>query len=110
MAKISDVVLSGHTGRYTFEVYPTDTTFSPIGAVYVFTNRTVDANGTGSHTLLYIGQTDSLATRIPNHEKWPCAQRNGANCICIHADNGETSRINKETDLRAAHTTPCNDQ
>ncbi len=110
MAKISDVTFSGESGRYAFEVYPINTVFSADGAVYVFSKRTVDPSGKGTHLLLYLGQTDSLKERIPNHEKWPCVIRHGTNCICIHRDNSEESRLEKETDLRAVHSTPCNDQ
>jgi hypothetical protein len=110
MAKIADATFKGKTGSYSFEVYSADTSFNAVGAVYIFTKRTVDAEGKGSHTLLYIGQTDSLKDRIPNHEKWPCVKRNGVNCICVHRDDDENSRLAKETDLRAANNTPCNDQ
>ena len=110
MSKISDATFSGKTGKYDFQVYSADTTFKAVGALYVFTKRTVDASGKGTHDLLYIGETDSLADRIPNHEKWPCVRRNGVNCICVHRDDGEASRLGKESDLRAGNATPCNDQ
>ena len=110
MAKITDATFSGETGKYAFEVYPSDTTFNSVAAVYVFTKRTVDSSGKGTHEFIYIGETESLATRIPNHEKWPCARRNGVNCICVHRDTNEDSRLAKEADLRAANRTPCNDQ
>jgi hypothetical protein len=109
MSKIATATFKGASGTaYDFEAWTTDTTFSQVGAVYVFTKRTVGADGKGSHTLLYIGQTDNLANRIPNHEKWSCANKNGVNCICTHRDNSEKSRIAKETDLINANNTPCN--
>lgn len=110
MAKITDATFKGKTGQYTFEVYTADTSFNAVGGVYIFSKRAVDTEGKGSHTFLYIGQTDSLKDRISNHEKWPCARRNGVNCICVHRDGSEDSRLAKEADLRAAHSTPCNDQ
>ena len=110
MAKIADASFKGETGTYQFQVYPTDTTFKAVGAVYIFTKRTVDSAGKGSHTLLYIGQTDSPADRIPDHEKWPCVRKNGGNCICVHVDDDEDSRLSKESDLLAGNDTPCNDQ
>lgn len=110
MSKIADATFEGSNGSYCFGVYPVDTSFKAVGAVYIFTQRTEDAAGKGTHSFLYIGQTDSLADRLPRHEKWPCARRNGVNCICVHVDNDEGSRLYKETDLRAANNTPCNDQ
>lgn len=110
MSKIADAEFKGKTGIYSFQVYPLETTFNSVGAVYIFTKRTVDASGKGTHKLIYIGQTDSLADRIPSHEKWPCIQRNNANCICIHRDDNATSRLSKEADLLAAEKPPCNEQ
>ena len=108
MAKIADATFSGKKDSYKFEVYPIDTTFEAVGAAYIFTKRTVDSSGKGTHVFIYIGQTDSLADRIPNHEKWPCIKRNNANCICIHLDNNEQSRLKKEEDLIAGNNAPCN--
>jgi len=110
MPKIADATFKGQKGEYTFEVYPTETTFNDVGAVYVFSKRVVNASGKGTHTLLYVGQTDSLADRIPNHEKWSCAVRNGVNCICVHRDDNEQSRRAKEADLLAINNPPCNDR
>lgn len=106
MTKISDAEFNG----YAFEVYSPDTTFNNVGAVYIFTKRIVDSNDQGTHTLLYIGQTESLQDRIPGHKKWSCANRNGVNCICVHEDDDETSRLSKETVLRRSNSTPCNNQ
>lgn len=108
MAKITDATFKGQLGTYPFEVFPIDQQFNDVGAVYIFTKRTVDAAGKGNHKFIYIGQADSLKDRIPNHEKWPCVNRNGANCICVHRDDDEDSRLSKETDLRAGNQTPCN--
>src|SRR5258708_7060330 len=106
MAKIADATFRGESGNYGFEVYGVDTTFNAVGAVYVFSHREVGSDGKGLHTLLYIGQTDSLKDRIPDHEKWPCARRHGVNCICVHREAHEKSRLQKETDLRGENNTP----
>ncbi len=106
MGQISNAIFSG----YDFKVYPADATFNDVGAVYIFTKRIVDSNNKGAHTLLYIGQTESLQDRIPNHEKWSCVNNNGVNCICIHRDNNEKSRFDKETAIRNSNDTPCNNQ
>jgi hypothetical protein len=110
MGKIADATFKGKTGSYKFEVYSADTSFNDVGAVYIFTKRTVGSDGKGTHEFLYIGQTESLRDRIPNHEKWECATFNGVNCICVHRDDSETSRLDKESDLIAGNSTPCNDQ
>ena len=75
MSKIADATFHGNTGTYNFGVYTTDTVFIDVGAVYIFSKRVVGADGKGTHTFLYIGETHSLEDRIPYHEKWPCVQR-----------------------------------
>lgn len=42
---------------YTFEIYTADTEFNNVGAVYFFTRRN---DNSGSHSLLYIGQSGEL--------------------------------------------------
>lgn len=108
MSKIADATFRGETGTYNFGVYTTDTVFIDVGAVYIFSKRVVGTDGRGTHTFLYIGETHSLEDRIPYHEKWPCVQRNGVNCICVHQDDNAVSRRAKEADLLAAYKTPCN--
>ena len=108
MSKIADATFHGKTGTYSFGVYTPDTVFIDVGAVYIFSKRVVGTDGRGTHTFLYIGETHSLADRIPYHEKWPCVQRNGGNCICVHQDDNASSRKAKEKDLLDAHYTPCN--
>ena len=109
MAKITTATFNGKTGKYNFDVFPVETSFNAVGAVYIFTHLKVNPDGKGTHTLLYIGETESLKERIPNHEKWPCVKREDVNCICIHRDDNSTSRHAKEADLIAGNNTPCND-
>lgn len=108
MGKIADATFKGETGTYNFGVYTTDTVFIDVGAIYIFSKRVVDSDGRGRHTFLYIGQTSSLEDRIPYHDKWPCAQANGVNCICVHQDDDTNSRLKKEQDLLAVSTPQCN--
>ena len=110
MGKIADATFKGKFGTYAFEIYTTDTIFNFVGAVYIFSKRTVGSDGMGKHTFLYIGQTHSLKDRIPNHEKWHCARNYGVNCICVHRDNDANSRLHKELDLLSINKTPCNAQ
>lgn len=109
MSKLSTATFSGKKGKYEFTVYTADTNFKDVGAVYIFTKRTV-SKGNGTHDFLYIGETGELGTRIPNHEKWPCVKKNGCNCICVHNESSEKKRLEIEKDLRDAKSTPCNDQ
>ena len=96
----------GSGNSYPFEIYNQNQAFNNVSAVYIF------AQLTSSNTLkpLYIGESGELGTRIANHEKWPCANRNGVTHICVHQVAGEKARLDVETDLRRNYHTPCNDQ
>jgi hypothetical protein len=107
---INTVTFKGKVGSYTFEIYPVNQKFNSVAAIYIFAKMTTDTTGVSRYLPIYIGQTDSLADRIPTHEKWLCARFNGANTICVLRDDSMQSRLYKETDLRAAWNTPCNDQ
>ncbi len=57
MAKISNMILTGKSGRkYDLIVYTRDTTFKALAAVYVMSKR----NPNGNHDICYIGQTGDL--------------------------------------------------
>jgi len=109
MAKISDLTLTGKSGKkYDFEVYSIDTAFNEVAAVYAVTKRYKNSSNEFKHTVIYIGQTDNLKERHDNHHKEECFKRNDANCICVHQDSNEKSRLAKEADLIAAYDPPCN--
>jgi GIY-YIG catalytic domain len=110
MGKIATAIFKGKSGEnYSFNVYASEgTTFKKdIGGVYIFTKRTV-RDGKGSHSLLYIGETNSFGTRIPSHEKWSCVNKKNVNCICILRQDDEEERKAIETDLIQANSPPCN--
>jgi predicted GIY-YIG superfamily endonuclease len=109
MAKIADAVFTGKSGTtYNFQVYPFGQAFNAVGAVYIFTTRTVDALNKGTHTFAYIGQTGDLSERFDNHHKAVQIKAQNPNCICILVDNNEESRRAIETDMIAGNKTPCN--
>ena len=91
--------------KYTYEVYPIDTSFNAVPANYIFT-KIVD----GRYRPLYIGQTDNLKERItPAHHKWACAKRNGMTHIHVHQNAAESTRLAEERDLLANRNPVCND-
>jgi hypothetical protein len=111
MAKIGDAGFKGVSGAtYRFDVYTLDTKFNNIGALYIYSTRTVDSEGRGKHKVLYIGEARELKDRIAYHEMWPCFERYSVNCICIHPDKDEDSRLRKQADLLRAIETPCNEE
>ena len=111
MGKLASLTFIGASGTsYSFETYSLDSTFQNVGAVYIFTERTPIEKRDQNHREVYIGQTNELKDRIENHDKWDCLEFNGVNCICIHIDGDEASRLGKEADLIRHYKTPCNKQ
>ena len=88
---------SGNT--YKFTSFTTNTSFSDVGAVYIFTRRRLDSDGTYKYALLYVGETEELGTRIRNHEKWPCVNQYNCDSICVHREEDSSKRLSIEDDL-----------
>lgn len=109
MARISDVALSGLSGRtYRFGVFPLDAHFRNMGAVYVFSHRTLDSTGNENHAPVYIGQTGVLSDGLPDHKNRSNIKENKANCVCIHIDWDERLRARIEKDLMVYYNPPGN--
>ena len=110
MEDLGIITTTGESGAsYTFDVYSWGASFEPLGAVYLITKRAENPDGGYTHTLLYVGQTGDLSERFDDHHKASCFKLNGANCISIHFDDAESSRLRIEEDLIAEYTPTCND-
>jgi hypothetical protein len=108
MAKITDVTFVGKSKTsYTFEAYAFGTEFHALGAVYIFSVRTV-TNGKGSHDPIYIGETGDLSERFDQHHKAKCIKAKNPNCICIHLEEDGDTRLAIEMDLLGNRNPPCN--
>ena len=107
-----NITFVGDSGkRYNnFTAYTTNTSFNDVGAVYIFTRRYLDSDGTYKYVFLYVGETEELGTRIRNHEKWPCVNRNNCNSICVYGEEDSSKRLSIEKDLINWGDTPppCN--
>ncbi len=92
-------------GGYEFEgPYPLDTNFSDVGAVYVVS---------GNNAYLDVGQTDKLGERIPSHERRDCWLDHANErdiSIYAHQDNSESSRLDKESQLRSVLKPACGER
>ena len=102
--------IAGSSGKkHKFSVYPYNSEWNEVGAVYVVTKRTAKPNGSGTHKFLYVGQTDNLKERHSAHHKATCFSRNGANSLCVLTESSKKKRLSIEADLLDAHNWPCND-
>ena len=101
--------LTGASGRkYAFLVYPWGTTFKQLGGVYAVTRAVPNQTGRETHSIIYVGQTGDLSERFDDHHKAACFSKHSANCICVHVESSEKTRLAIEADLIAAYNPPCN--
>lgn len=92
--------------EYKYWIYPIGTNFKDEPGNYIFAKQT----SSGQWTPTYIGETQSLQDRLPNHEKLPCVTRNGVTHIHTHiTSGGQQARLAEETDLLRNFNPPCND-
>lgn len=108
MPAIGTITFTGKSqSKYTFEIYPYNTIFNEVEAVYVVT-RSFIRDQKIIYNVIYVGQTDNLKERLTNHHKEYCFNLNNANTICVLRVNLEDSRLLIESDLIEAYNPPCN--
>ena len=97
--------LHGRSGHiYQHGIYPWNTSFKPLGAVYV----PMRLENSGTYTVLYVGQTGDLSERFDDHHKQWCFNQNRKSHITILLEPSETKRLAIEADLVAAYNPACN--
>ena len=110
MAKLATVKFTGKSGTpYEFNVYPFNTIFKDVPAVYFVTKRYQNDKGGYSHDEIYVGETHDLSDRFDNHHKADCFAYHDANAICVHQEGNHKKRLEIESDLRDKYNPPCND-
>lgn len=110
MTKLATASFTGKSGKeYSFNVYPFDTNFKEIPAVYIVTNRHKNKEDKYRHTIIYISHTDNLKKCFENHDKTACFRRNMANVICVNSFRDEEERLNVEDDLIKGNSSICKD-
>jgi len=67
--------------------------------VYIITKRTEKADGSETHTLIYIGKANKFNVRFINHEKWADFKKNNANCVGVYKTTSEADSLSIEEDL-----------
>ena len=99
---MANISAKGHSGQtYSFQLFPFETKFNPVSAVYMFLK---------DNAALYIGKAKDLNNRMANHHKEDQAKRLGANRIAILQVGTEAERDRMERDLIASHQPACNEQ
>ncbi|MDE6206951.1 MAG: hypothetical protein K2M55_03995 [Muribaculaceae bacterium] len=108
--------IKGKSGReYKFNMYSIDCfedvkgVFNDVSAVYIFTRRYKQQNGSFSHTLIYCGETEHLNRRFYDHDHENDINVHNANCFCVMGvSNAE--RENIEADILEGNDFTCNTQ
>lgn len=93
-------------GGHGFTIYdPAKTTWNDVPGVYIFAGLDADLRWWYAK---YIGQTTSFSNRLPNHERWEEATRQGATHIHAKVVQDEYQRIGIESALIQSYHPPLN--
>ncbi len=95
--------------KYDFDVDPGGKNLPAVAGVYYVSARTEKEEGGYLHNYIYIGESENVAERFNGHHKEDCFTQHNANCVNVHPDDDNQSRLDKEADLVAAYNPPCND-
>ena len=93
-------------GGHGFTIYdPAKTTWNDVPGVYIFAGLDADLRWWYAK---YIGQTTSFSNRLPSHERWEEATRQGATHIHAKVVQDEYQRIAIESALIQSYHPPLN--
>jgi hypothetical protein len=110
MSKIGTLDFTGISGhKYTFNVYPKNREQKEKEAVYVVTHRTIKADASVDHNVIFIGETNSLKNEFIDHPKSTCFDHEIANCVCVYWEDHSDTRSKISADLITSYHPPCND-
>ena len=91
--------------QYKYWITGMDVSFKDQPGNYIFAKET----SPDRWIPLYIGETESLKDRLPNHEKLPCVRRYGGTHVHSHTNpSDESVRRAEESDLIEKWDPPCN--
>ena len=91
----------GNGQTLNFTICSSGDEWNKVAGLYIFAHKT-DATHWNA---LYVGQTDDFSSRIPSHEKWDSAVRNGA--THVHAVVVPEQSVRDEWEKRLiAHLQP----
>lgn len=95
---------------YEFIVYKPPVRWYEVAGLYIFTYSAIDRLGISVWHPLYVGETHSLAERLPNHEKWLEALTLGATHIHVRVESDEVQRVFAERAVIQHYQPPLNVQ
>jgi hypothetical protein len=93
-------------GAHQFGVYQHGASWSAVAGLDIFAGK----NSEGRWVALYIGQAESLAERLPTHERWSEAARLGATHVHAKVESLAATRDAVERQLIQAFQPRLNTQ
>lgn len=81
--------------NYEFQVCDPSGDWNEVAGLYIFAGL----NSVGRWMAFYIGSTESLAERLPNHPMWPVAIQLGATHIHAKVEPNVLIRLAQEREL-----------
>jgi hypothetical protein len=106
--RIGSVVFNGRSGeKYCFEVWPMETRFKPMAAVYFVTKREA-GNGTynrAGHEHMFLGHTPDISGPLGTDTQLAWFDKHGANCVCVYLAESASRRMAIQQDLEAEYPT-----
>lgn len=105
MAKLGVFTITGQSGVvYKFDVYPLNTVWTPVSAVYLVTHRDVRPEGSAEHVHMYLGEMENLQLLTTPPSQMIDGHR--PNCICLLQEKDESRRRLIVSDIAAANPFP----
>lgn len=92
--------------NYEFEIHLPNADWNEVAGLYIFAGR----NLRGEWYPLYIGETKSLAERLPTHERWLEAMMFGTSHIHARVEKDKKTRLDVEQELIEAYQPRLNNQ
>ena len=89
-----------------FTVFSHADQWNNVGGVYIFSKL----NQQQHWVALYVGETDSFASRLPNHERWQEARQLGATHVHARTVDAAGTRAALQEQLIVACQPPLNVQ
>ena len=98
-------IWTGDSGKkYRYNIHPIGTALNDVPGNYIFARRLSQRKWQA----IYIGETESMKDRLPNHNDLPGILQNGGTHIHTHITLDSRARFDEETDLLTSIKTPCN--
>ena len=100
------ITLTGASGaQYSFNLYSKSLYWKSVPGVYIILRKNIS----GKYDPIYVGETEDLGDRIPNHHKLRCFERNGWTHLGFHYEDNSSRRLYIENDILQNYNWVCND-